>query len=386
MVRWSKTRVALVCLAGLAVNAAIFGPALALTAHGTTDFMGFYAGGKLAFTPGLYNSTKVMLTEQTFEGMSSPTRLFMRLPVFSLFYWPFAQLKYPAASAVWEALCVLSLLAFALFWPRRQRRYTFVAACWSLPAMLIVAEGQDIGFVLLSIAVAFLLMRRRFPVAAGLAASLCMVKFHLFLMIPVWICARRQWRFAAALCAGCAALLALSFLPGGWNWPLSYLALLAKPSNTPYRDAMPTMYGLFGALPHAVIPELIVTGLIAFAVWIASRANAAWGLAAALAGGVLAAPHAYMADGALAVPALLLVFRAGISVRLRALCYFLASPVPWLLLMCGSAIGARLGLAAFVVWLAWGKSAHRFALTSSGLLASMNNMRRWAGTDRAGAA
>lgn len=64
------------CLTGLAVNAAIFGPDLRRTAHGTTDFIGFER---------------------------------RKLPIFSLFYWPFAQLKYPVASAVRESLCVLSL-------------------------------------------------------------------------------------------------------------------------------------------------------------------------------------------------------------------------------------------------------------------------------------
>ncbi len=376
----SRARVALVCLAGLAVNTLIFGPALRQTAHGVTDFMDLYAGGKLAFTHDLYVPAQVLRTEQITEGMSSVSRLFMRLPCFSLFYWPLAQLPYPVASAAWEVLCVVSLLAFALLWPSGRRRYTALACCWSLPAMLTVAEGQDIGFVLLWIAIAAVFMRRKQPGVAGLAASMCLVKFHLFLMIPVWICARRQWRFARGLAAGGAGLLALSFVAGGWDWPMRYLALLAQPSNTPFLNAMPTVYGLFGGLPHAIVPELLITGLIGLGVWMASRANSAWGLAAALAGGVLAAPHAYMADGAMLVPAVLLVFRSRIDFRLRALCYYLATPVPWLLLMCGSAIGARLGLAAFVFALAMGPAG----ITSPAFV-SLRNMRRLAGTDQAGA-
>lgn len=368
MVRWSRTRVALVCLAGLLVNLLIFGPSLRLTAHGITDFMDLYAGGKLAFTPHLYSPVHVLKVEQASAGQSSDTRLYMRLPVFALFYWPLAQLSYQTASAIWELLCVLSLAGFVLFWPARHRRYAFIACCWSMPVVFIVAEGQDVGFVLMWIAIASWLMRRKRPIEAGLAASLCLVKFHLFLMIPIWICARKQWKFASGLLAGCAALFILSFAPGGMDWPAKYLDLVTRPGVTPWAAAMPTIYGVFSGMPHAIIPEIAITLLIALGVWTASRANVAWGLSAALAGSVLAAPHAYLADAALLVPAVLLVFRRVRHPLSRALLYLLASPAPWVLLMGGSPSASRLGLAAFVAALALTPYLHRRPISKTSML------------------
>ena len=255
MVRWSRNRVALVCLAGLAVNALIFGPALRQTGRGVTDFMDLYAGGKLAFTHNLYVPAQVLSTERITEGMSSASRLFMRLPCFSLFYWPLAQLPYPVASAVWEVLCVVSLLAFALLWPSGTRRYAALACCWSLPAMLTVAEGQDIGFVLLWIAIAAVFMRRKQPGVAGLAASICLVKFHLFLMIPVWICARKQWRFAWGLAVGGAGLVALSFVAGGWDWPMRYLSAGTAPRTRRFLKRCPPSTGSSAGYSMRLFPS-----------------------------------------------------------------------------------------------------------------------------------
>jgi Glycosyltransferase family 87 len=350
-----RTCIVVMCLAGLVVNAATFGPALGLTARGTTDFMGFYAGGKLALSDYLYDPARVIDTEATSEGRSSPTRLFMRLPCFALFYRPLAQLSYPAASALWEILCTLSIVAFAVLWPARRGWHTALACCWSLPMWMTVAEGQDIGFLLLWIAVAAVLVRRKRPLAAGIVASLCLAKFHLFLMIPVWICARRQWRFASGILAGSAALFALSFAAGGWDWPLRYYALLREPSNNPYGGLMPNLHALFAGLPHAGAWEIAGLAVLGIAVWITSRKRADWGLAGALAGGILAAPHVYMADCALLIPAVLLVLRSRPPLRnkiyswTRLLGFYLLTPLPWILLMNGTGFPARIAILAFVL-------------------------------------
>jgi hypothetical protein len=357
MWRFGRWQVGLICLAGLMVNAFTLGPGQIHTLRGDTDFMPSYAGGKLAFSAELYTPERVLETEAQTEGRSNPARLFVRLPCFAVFFWPLAQLPYSVASALWEVLfwevlCALSLVVFCLTWPARRKWVTAVACCWSLPIWMTLAEGQDIGFVLLWMAVAAALLRRKHPVAAGLVASLCLAKFHLFLPIPVWICARRQWRFAYGIFAGAATLLALSFAANGRDWPLRYLALLREPGTNPFHEIMPNLNGLFAGMRYENAFEVAALSAIAIAVWSASRRrNPNWGLAAALAGGLLAAPHAYMADGALLVPAGLMLWRPGLDRWTRAFAGYLLTPIPWVLLMIGSGDFARLGLCALVLQL-----------------------------------
>jgi hypothetical protein len=350
MSRFGRWQIGLICVAGLTVSAFTLGPGQMHTVRGETDFMDLYAGGKLAFSDGLYTPARVLETEQRTEGFSNPARLFMRLPCFALFFWPLAQLPYQMASVLWELLCAGSLIGFVLFWPARRKSATAIACCWSLPAWMTLAEGQDIGFVLLWIAIAAALVRRKRPAAGGLVASLCLAKFHLFLLIPFWICARRQWRFAYGILGGGAALMALSFAANGLDWPGRYYALLREPANNPFREIMPNLNGLFEGLRYGSALEIAGLLAVAIAVWIASRLrNPQWGLAAALAGGLLAAPHAYMADGALIVPAGLLLWRPAMDRWTRVLSGFLLTPIPWVLLMVGSGGFARVGLFALVV-------------------------------------
>ncbi len=351
------------CLAGLLANAVTLGPSLKFTAIGVTDYMDLYAGGKLAFSTDLYVPARVLETEARTEGWSSPTRLFMRLPCFALLFWPLAQLPYQTSSVIWEVLCLAGIAAFIAIWPRTQRRYAALAGCWSLPLWMTVAEGQDIGFLLLWIALAIHLNRRRHPVLAGLVASLCLAKFQLFLLIPVWICARRQWAFAKGLLAGCATLTAISFATNGWTWPTRYLALLREPANNPYHEVMPNAQSMLEALPHAGALALITAIALAIIVWLTGSAGircsrlslANLSLAAALTASLLIAPHDYMADCALLIPAaLLLLPRRGRAITAQhALPLYLLTPIPWVLLMLGNGATTRFALCAFSVSLLW---------------------------------
>jgi hypothetical protein len=326
-----------ICAAGLLVNAFLLAPAWQFIERGQTDFMPLYAGGKLAFTGHLYDVPRQLGTEVQYERMSSPTRLFVRLPCFALFFRPLAQLPYPAASWLWEAIGLAAACACALMLKRPE------LVAWSLPLLMALAEGQDLPLILLAIAASGMLLRKRRPVVAGAIASLCLAKYHLFLLIPVWICARKQWRFAKGLAAGSAGLLALSFVAGGWRWPIEYLALIRQPSTNTYPEVMPNLHSVFGSAPLELAGVLVLGA----AVWFASRKGSALGFAAALAAGVLAAPHAYMADGALMIPAAVIVLNKAAG-WLKPATLYLASPIPWVLLMIGSGWPARAGLAALV--------------------------------------
>lgn len=341
------------CLAGIGASFLALLPAAPYTLRGQTDFMDLYAGGKLAFTGSLYNYNRVQSAEMDAEGMRSPTRLYMRLPSFALFYRPFTWLPYKWASALWETFCIAGAVAFAWLWPTG-KRWRIVAVCWSLPLAMATAEGQDLWVALVAMAVAARLMRCR-PFAAGLIASLCLIKFHLFLLVPIWIVVRRLWRFGGGVVAGGALCALLSFVAGGFRWPLDYLTLIRTPGNNPYTEIMPNLHSLFSGLPRAGQTEILGAALVAILVIAASRSRrAAPGLAAALVGGLLVAPHVYMADCALMIPALLLCSpgRYSWALHLRNLAL---SPIPWLFLMVGVAFPGQALLGVCVLGLAIGQ-------------------------------
>ena len=343
---WTRGRIAVaaLCLIGLAFNALMVGPSLVITANGLTDFMDLYAGGKLAFDRHLYEPLHLMAAQAAAEGWSSPTRLFMRLPCFAVFYWPLAQLPYRAASAVWEILCVVGLIAFCRLWPARRKWHAVLAACASLPAWMVVAEGQDLALVLVVMAGTALLIRRRQPVLAGQLASLCLAKFHLFLLVPVWLCARRQWSFGRGLLSGGAILLAISFVSSGLDWPFRYYALLREPANNPYIRLMPNLHSAFDGLPGAGGLEIAGLAALAAVVWRVSRRHSELGLAAALAGSLVGAPHAYMADAVLLIPAVLLLQKRATNAWIAGLGIYLLTPLPWLLLLQGVGYPAQIAL------------------------------------------
>jgi hypothetical protein len=339
----------LLCVLGIVTNAFLFGPALQLTLRGVTDFMDLYAGGRLAFSNYLYDTAHVLQVEAATEGSFSPTRLFMRLPYYAMMFWPLAHLPYPLASAIWEVLCVASLAGFAVLWPAPKRWTVVLACCWSLPMFMTVAEGQDIGLLLLWIALSALLQRKQKPAAAGLIISLCAAKFHLFLLLPLWIIGNRLWRFGAGLVQGGITLLVLSFFNGGLDWPPRYYRFLRVPGNNPYAELMPNLHGFFATWQHAAGWEMLSTAVIAVLVWLAVRnGNTEYGFAAVLVGGLLTAPHDYMADCALMVPAALAVLSGSKIGHLRLLSVFLLTPILYLCLILHFALPIQ---AAFVLFL-----------------------------------
>jgi hypothetical protein len=349
-----RAALALLCLIGIAGNAFVLGPALTLVPRGVTDFMDLYAGGKLAFSRELYNPVQLMNVEATTEGSFSPTRLFMRLPVFAITYWPLAQLPYRTASAIWEILCIAALAGFAILWPSDRGWAAALACCWSLPAFMTVAEGQDIGFLLLWVALAVRLLGKNRPSAAGAVFSLCAAKFHLFLLLPAWIVANKAWRFASGVIAGGAILIFLSFIANGRDWPLRYYGLLSNPTNNPYASVMPNIHGMVIGWPHHKIVEAAGIALVLTLVWFASRRrNAECGLATVLAGGILATPHAYMADCALLIPAVLIVLANTSRSWTRTCGVFLLTPFPYVLLMVGVAFELQLLLLVLLLAIVW---------------------------------
>ena len=323
----SRRKLVILCLLGLGANACLFGPMLLLTGDGQNDFMGMYAGARLAFTGNMYDIHENFNVQHEAAGWENPNLLAVRLPFDALLMWPWNRLPYLQAQHLWEIAIVLTVALFCCLWPY-DRKIAALACCWSFPLLTVFANGQDVALLLVVIALALRHMKRGSETAAGLVFSLCAVKFHLFLLVPLLVLSQKRWRFLGGLSVGAAILAVASFTVGGWNWPAQYLNLIRTPGINPAAISMPNLHGLVYRLPHHAIWQAAGTLAVALIVWHACRKTSfEYGIAAAMTGGVLVAPHDYLADCALVLPALLLTLPMAAEKWRRYFYLFLLSPL-----------------------------------------------------------
>ena len=286
------------CAAGFAL---FLGPAITALGGGW-DFLPVYTGAKLAGTPDLYNAAAQERTQALLPHPTTFSLPFMRLPFVAALTWPLAMLPYDAAHTVWMALRLAAVAGFVLLWPHSPRPLTTLACAWFVPLAGAIANGQDSPFLLLWIAAAERI-RERAPFSAGLLLSLCLAKFHLFLLLPVFLWIHRR-RVVAGFTAGCAALGLISFAVSGPAWPRAYLAILKLPQANPAVGAMPNLHGLNLAMPFETA---LSVGVFAAATFGIRRLSDRPAFFVMLVAGILLSYHAYFADLTLLLPALLVL-------------------------------------------------------------------------------
>jgi hypothetical protein len=343
---------ALCCLAGIACNVLIMGPGLILSTRGQNDFMGLYPGGKLAGGPGVYDAAQSATVQREAVGYSNPRLLFCRPPYYAALMWPLARLPYLAAYFVYQSIMLAAAGVFVWLWPGIGWRTTLAAACWSLPLFAAFAIAQDVAVLLAAIAAAAALLNRRRDFAAGLIFSLCAIKFHLFLLVPVWIVGQRLWRFAGGLAAGGAALVGLALAATGLNGFRDFARTAGSSIVSPGLELMPNLNGLFhGNAGLEAAGALSIAAIVWFA---ARRGSPSWALATALVGGLLTSHHAYIADCALLLPALLVMFSETNRGWQRLLAVLLMAPIVYVGVYAGAAILAtRLSMIVLCINFIW---------------------------------
>lgn len=328
--RW---RIAALCIAGALLNTwlacSLFLPR---AWQGRNDFLGFYAGGKLAGSPHLYDRDSVAAAHLQAIGETGEIQ-YGRLPYYAWMLKPLGLLPYPTAYAVWEVLLAAAFAGFLALWPGAAPRTKWCAGCWSLPAFVCLFNGQDDLLLLCCAAFAAWLLRHEKPLAAGLVLTLCASKYHLFILVPLVIVAQRRWRMAAGAGIGGGLALALSFAVAGPHWPWRYYELVAHPGINTGLAHMPNLHSLLGMGQLGLTLQFIATVALAAGVFLAARRTSSFEqpLALALAAGVLAGYHGYLHDCSLLLPGIIAFF--GVATRhLRLPVIALASPVPWFLL------------------------------------------------------
>jgi hypothetical protein len=310
---------------------------------GENDFLQLYAGGRLVGTPELYDykAHERIHVEVSETHTYYPSIYFTRLPFYALFLSPLARLPYKTAYLIWQSVSFLAVFAFIAVYTKEWPE-TVVMAALSVPLLINFTNGQDVGLCAALVGFAFLVLRRGHDFAAGLLLSLCSIKFHLFILVPVAVIIHKRWKLLQGGFAGGACLWALSIAAAGFGWPKEFLSMATSPGIHLSPERMTTFRNLvFLIMGEENIPlEMLLNAagacLAAYIVWRVPRFEVAFGVA--LVAGLLVAHHAYSQDLLLLLVAAILfatgkaskaLLTATVVVALPPTAFLLLSARPW---------------------------------------------------------
>lgn len=303
---------------------------------GHNDFAAFYSGAKLLDTGNLYDSIALRTQEELAIGISSGQHGYIRFPFHAAFVWPLSRLPYMTAYTIWEMSLILSTIAFVILWRPPGGGMNVLLVSMSFPVLAGIANGQDTLFLLLFLTGVVIQHRRGSKFLAGAILSLCAIKFHLFLLVPLLIAARREWCFARGFLAGGGVLAIVSFAAAGWNWPLELVTSALNPQFSPRTLEMANLHGVMANVPAGGALEVAIGIAVAIAVWvICRRAGFEYGLAAVLIGGFTLSVHAYLPDLVVTLPAVLILIARSQSKAVKVVAFTLALPPIHLLFFVG---------------------------------------------------
>lgn len=324
-----------------------------IVARGDNDFAMIYTGAKLVGSEALYSAPEFERVQELYASVHGDYVLYARLPYYALFLKPLVLLPYRSAYAVFELVNLAALGAF-LYWGARHWFTENDSILWlvgvvSVPVLTAFVLGQDVMFVLLICGAAAALVRHDSRFLAGAVLALCSIKPQMFLMLPVMLAVRREWRILAGGAAGGIVLFGISTMAQGWGWLSAYLNLLRNAHDaTVY--TLPNLRGILMAtigesLALEAVLAAAVAGVVAVASWKIRSFETAF--AVAIAGGLLTSHHAYIQDCSLLLSVAALG-RTDPLLRYGAL--MLMTPPFYLLLGAGTvSILLPLGIAMLIV-------------------------------------
>lgn len=276
---------------------------------GANDFMQLYVGAVEAGGPALYDPQASYRFQQKQFGAVAEAIIYVRPAYYALLLKPLTWLgSYANAHAAYTVLRLLAIVAFVLLWPKQGRWDAVMFTLMSLPLFIGLMNGQDTVFLLPLIAWSLRSAERGKDFQAGLALSLCAIKPHLLILVPVALVAQRRWGILKGGLAGGGALFVLSCVAGGIGWVGSFLAVLGDDVIHPDLQVMPNLAGLLDGVPQGELWTGVgaVAALAAVAVT-ARYGSFAAGIAAATVGSLLVTGHAYVSDVVVLLPGLLAV-------------------------------------------------------------------------------
>jgi hypothetical protein len=252
----------------------------------------------------MYSVERIQEIQQRYTRNPAEVRAYIRLPFYAQLLSPLGHIRYETAHRIWQVVNIVALAGFLWLWS--PRTLPMIACCWYFPTWVNFSLAQDMPIVLFVFSLSFYLYERGRPATAGIVFALCSIKIQLFLLAPLFICARRAWRFGAGLFAGGAFLVVLSFIAAGPDWPYRQLTLLrANEAGQASYSNMANLVGLFVGhdVPGGAVFALLCSVALAASVFLMIRKvpdRLAFGLVPAA--GLAVAPHSFLYDCMLLLP------------------------------------------------------------------------------------
>lgn len=288
----------------------------------TTDFVSFYAAGRLADagTPELaYDHAAHFAAEQRATAPGIKYNFFYYPPVYLLVCAALALLPYLAAFIVFET-ATLALYVYVLTRTLGERRWTTLFPFLIFPIVFWnFGYGQNAFLTAALFGGALLALERR-PLVAGILFGAICYKPHFGLLIPVALAAGGYWRAFVAAAASVIGLVLLSLLVfGDATWHQFLTAIVASHATYEGGVKMPAFLTTFGAvillgggaaLAYAVqaVVTILAVALVAL-VW-ARKLSLSVRAAALLAATIVAVPVALFYDLMLAALAVAWLYRS----------------------------------------------------------------------------
>jgi glycosyl transferase family 87 len=199
----------------------------------TTDFVSFYAAGKLADagTPQLaYDRNAHYAAEQRATEKGISYNFFYYPPVYLMLCAALARLPYLVAFVVFEGTTLALYLLVANCILGNRSGVDLIPVLAFPPVFWTIGMGQNAFLTTALFGAAIFFVDRR-PVVAGIIFGGLCYKPHFAVLVPVALIAGSHWRGLAAMVASAMALSLASMSWFGWpTWHAFLIAAAASPS------------------------------------------------------------------------------------------------------------------------------------------------------------
>jgi hypothetical protein len=284
-----------------------------------TDFLSYYGGSHFAWSghPSQMYDFKALGAYE--KHVAAPKHLrdavlpYLYPPFVALMFAPLAALTVNAAFLMWVGLSFI-LLAGALYAVARHARLSrdgsilyWVAGLSFLPAFVGLAQGQTSLLLLALISVAVLGLLNGYPVAAGVALALALVKPPYVLPFLVVLLVCRQWKPLSSFVVAAAALVVAPSIALGFSVNSGYADTMRKASGwrtqlggwePKWNHSLEGFFSLLTAAPVSTVltyaADAGVLALVAWSAWRAADLEVPLALATVVA--LLISPHVLVHD------------------------------------------------------------------------------------------
>lgn len=185
-----------------------------------SNFFSFWLSGQMAWNgQSPYDAAQFKAGFDAAGATYRPSKILQYPLPLMYFMAPLGALPVREGYFAWQLVCeiILAVVVFILLRRQPRTRGLLVPAAAFLlffgPVYLSLQIGSVGAISLLAVGLVILFLERGWPISAGLALSLTLLKppqaLALLLLAGVWLIARRQWRAIAGMAAGALVLLAV---------------------------------------------------------------------------------------------------------------------------------------------------------------------------------